>query len=315
MTVSILILALGMLALIYAADLLVDGASALAKNFGVPTLVIGMTIIALGSSAPEVVVSGMAALNGMGNTAIGNALGSNIANIGLILGITALVSPIIVSKETVRELPFFLLATAVGTLVIAITPTLNVVEGLILLSLLVVFLFVQCKKGAKGGGHDSADDDITLMNNGKAVLYICIGLIGLPIASNFIVDSSIVIAKHFGMSDLAIGLTIIAVGTSLPELAASVASIRKGKHDMALGNVIGSNIFNILAVLSVPAFFPTEAVDPLASTRDSSVMCAFSLALFMMCIYPKKQISRIMGGALLVGYIAYQILVLKTSGL
>ncbi|MDK9790733.1 calcium/sodium antiporter [Vibrio sp. D431a] len=313
MLTSIIILILGMIALIVSADKLVDGASAMAKNFGVAPLVIGMTIIAFGSSAPEVVVSGMAALNGMGDTAIGNVLGSNIANIGLILGITAIVVPIKISKGTVSEVPFFLFSTFVGVCALVFSESINIIEGIVLIATLLLFLKIQYKKGMAVSNVED-EQDIAEMSNAKAFLFIIIGLVGLPIASNYIVESSVVIAKFFGMSDLVIGLTIIAVGTSLPELAASVASVRKKQFDMAIGNVIGSNIFNILAVLSVPAFMSNAAVDELAIMRDTPAMVVFSLLLVAFCHSKGKSITRPFGVLLVLLYCGYQALVLSSVG-
>lgn len=256
---AIVFLCIGLTLLVWSADRLVYGAAALAKNLGVTPLVIGMTILAMGSSAPEMMVSATAALDGKTDTAVGNVLGSNIANIALILGITALIKPLSISSEIIRrELPLMMGVTLIAG-VLLWDSHLGFFEGVLLVVLFVAFLLAMLRisRNAKATGGDplveEQESDIPDgVSNPKAIMWTLIGLVLLPYAASMLVDSAVTIAKYFGMSDLVIGLTIIAIGTSLPELAASVASLFKGEDDMAVGNIIGSNVFNILAVMGIP---------------------------------------------------------------
>lgn len=267
-------LIVGLILLVWSADRLVYGSAALARNFGISPLVIGMTILAMGSSAPEMMVSATAALADKSDTAVGNVLGSNIANIALILGITALIKPLSVSSAVLRrELPLMLMVTLIAGIILW-DSYLSFYDGVILLSLFVGFILLMLKISRE----DNNKDDVLLeeqeseipegVKNSSAFLWMVVGLILLPMAADLLVDNAVFIAKEFGMSDLVIGLTIIAVGTSLPELAASLAGVLKGEDDMAVGNIIGSNVFNILAVMGLPGIINPSIVNDLAMGRD-----------------------------------------------
>ena len=310
---AIVFLCIGLTLLVWSADRLVYGAAALAKNLGVTPLVIGMTILAMGSSAPEMMVSATAALDGKTDTAVGNVLGSNIANIALILGITALIKPLSISSEIIRrELPLMMGVTLIAGALLW-DSHLGFFEGVLLVVLFVAFLLAMLRisRNAKATGGDplveEQESDIPDgVSNPKAIMWTLIGLVLLPYAASMLVDSAVTIAKYFGMSDLVIGLTIIAIGTSLPELAASVASLFKGEDDMAVGNIIGSNVFNILAVMGIPGLLNPSTLSPLAMGRDYYVMLGVSVLLVLMALGKRRRINRVEGLILLVTFIAYQ---------
>ena len=324
MLLSIAILIAGFVGLVWSADRFVFGAAALAKNFGIPTLIIGLTIVAMGSSAPEMMVSAQAALANQTDTAVGNAIGSNITNILLVLGITALLRPLSVSSTTLkREMPVVMLVS-LGSWYILSDNYLGLSEGIALMTGFFVFIAgvtVISVKQSKANANvddpfveeacDEVPDNVSTSN---ALLWLVIGMIVLPVSSHFIVESATDIAKLFGISDLVIGLTIIAIGTSLPELAACVAGVLKNEDDLALGNIIGSNIFNLLAVLSIAGIINPSAVDPAVASRDVLVMLGATVALIAMSMSIKgsRRINRFEGGLLLTAFIGYQVLIFST---
>ena len=307
-----LLLIVGLSLLVWGADKLVFGSAALARNYGISPLVIGMTILAMGSSAPEMMVSAAAALDGKTDTAVGNVIGSNIANIALILGITALIKPLAISSGIIRrELPLMLIVTLLAG-GIMYNNYLGFNEGLLLIALFVVFIIAMLyisKSEQKNGDILLEEQESEIpegVANGKALFWVVIGLILLPLGANMLIDNAVVIAKHFGMSDLVIGLTIIALGTSLPELAASVAGVLKGEDDMAAGNIIGSNVFNILAVMGIPALINPSAISPDLMNRDFYVMMGVSILLLLMALGKSRSINRIEGGILVTCFLVYQ---------
>ncbi|MCU4675466.1 calcium/sodium antiporter [Catenovulum sp. 2E275] len=317
-----IILLVSLAFLVWSADKFVYGAAALARNLGLSPLIIGLTIVAMGSSAPEMMVAGSAALADKADTAIGNVIGSNITNITLVLGITALLKPLLVGSQTIRrELPIILITSFIAVAFLA-DFILSFWEGI---SLAVLFI-ITIAYLTYASLHKPANEVDTLENDlsedvpegvsvTKAAFWLIVGLALLLISSNYLVDSAVNIAKHFGISDLVIGLTIIAVGTSLPELAASVAGVLKGEDDLALGNIVGSNIFNALAVLAIPGILAPGAIDPLALTRDGYIMIAVTILLILMAIGIKgpRSINRVEGGILLACFIAYQYILFSGS--
>jgi len=321
MILHIFILLIALTVLVWSADKFVYGASSLARNFGISPMVIGLTIVAMGSSAPEMIVAATASLQGSPDTAIGNAIGSNITNIALVLGITALVKPLIVSSSTIKqELPLVLLLTLVAYWLLK-DNLFTFSEGVFLISGFFIFIsgllvraIIQRKNNNKIDDPmiAEAEQDIPEETNTiSAFFWLVAGIILLVGSAHYLVDSASFIAKAFGISDLVIGLTVIAVGTSLPELAASVASVIKKEDDLALGNIIGSNIFNILAVLPFAGLFAPGSIDPEAGLRDAPVMIAITLLLFALCFSRKKgffRITRLKGALLLICYAAYQVL-------
>ncbi|MCW8890292.1 MAG: calcium/sodium antiporter [Sedimenticola sp.] len=313
MLFDILAIIVGFALLVWGADRFVSGASALANNLGLPPMIIGLTIVGLGTSAPEILVSTMAAIQGNPGLAIGNALGSNIANIALILGCTALITPLLVKSETLRREYPILLAVCLGTLVLLQDGILGVMDGVILLIGLVAMLFAMVRISMRSLASDPMTAEILAempetMSTGKAVLNFSLGLGLLLFSSRILVWGSVNIATAYGVSDLVIGLTIVALGTSLPELAASIVSALKGEHDIAIGNVLGSNMYNLLAVLAVPGLIAPGPFDPLVLTRDMPMMIGLTLALFVMGygFGGAGRINRIEGFLLVLVFIGYQ---------
>jgi cation:H+ antiporter len=312
----------GFIALVWSAERFIAGAAALARNLGISPMLIGLTVVGFGTSAPEILVSGMAAWGGNPGLAVGNAVGSNIANIGLILGITALVQPLDVKSGTLRREYPILLAVTLGALMLVTDQHLGVVDGLILLGGLAVVLYIMYRLGIAGGGEDPLGGDFDSeiprdMSTQVALGWFFIGLLVLLASSRLLVWGAVNVALSFGVSDLVIGLTIIALGTSLPELAACIAGALKGEHDIAIGNVIGSNIYNLLAVLSVPALLAPGALDPALLTRDMPVMIGLTLAMFLMGYGFGRQgrINRFEAFALVAAYVTYQgVIFVQTTG-
>lgn len=300
--------------LVWSADKFVYGASGLARNLGVSPMIIGLTIVAMGSSAPEIMVSANAALNGATDTSVGNALGSNITNVLLVLGLTTLFRPLLVSSTTLyREMPI-LLGFSVFAWYLLSDNYLSFNEGIVLIAGFfgfIGFLIYLAKHTSDPNDPLLAENEDEIPQNMPtlhAVLWVIAGLIMLPLSSHFLVDSAVIIAQYFGISELVIGLTIIAIGTSLPELAACIAGVLKGEDDMAIGNIIGSNIFNILAVLGVGALIHPSAIDANASSRDIFVMLGATITLLIMAMNFRgtRQINRIEGAILFIGFVAYQ---------
>ncbi|GLT18353.1 sodium:calcium antiporter [Vibrio zhanjiangensis] len=311
---AIAFLVVGLVFLVWSADKLVFGAAALARNIGISPLVIGMTILAMGSSAPEMMVSATAALDGKTDTAVGNVLGSNIANIALILGITAMVKPLSISSAVLRrEFPLMIGVTILAGVVLW-DSRLGFHEGVLLFALFAVFILAMLRisnKEKKSGQTDPLLEEQESevpegVSNLKALMWVILGLVILPISADTLVDSAVYIAQYLGMSDLVIGLTIIAVGTSLPELAASLAGVMKGEDDMAVGNIIGSNVFNILAVMGIPGILNPSILSQYAMGRDFWIMLGVSLLLVAMALGKSRSINRIEGAALLLCFLAYQ---------
>ncbi|WP_409424547.1 calcium/sodium antiporter [Pseudoalteromonas sp. RW-H-Ap-1] len=314
MVTSFVILILGFAALVWSADRFVYGAAALAKNFGVPTLIVGLTVVAMGSSAPEMMVSASAALANKTDTAVGNAVGSNITNILLVLGITALLRPLSVSSSTLRrEIPLVLLVS-IATWYVFSDNYFSFFEGAALLFGFItfigglIFVSLRAKNQDDPFVSEACDEVPDNVPTKKAVLWLVVGMILLPVSSHFLVGSAVDIAKYFGLSDLVIGLTIIAIGTSLPELAASIAGVLKNEDDLALGNIVGSNIFNILAVLPLAGLINPSVIDASVANRDVIIMIGATLALIAMSLNFRgsQRINRVEGGLLIVAFMIYQ---------
>ncbi|MBT8060163.1 MAG: calcium/sodium antiporter [Xanthomonadales bacterium] len=310
----------GFILLVWGADRLVAGASALARNLGVSPLVIGLTIIAFGTSAPELVVSGVAAHRGNPGLAVGNAIGSNIANIGLILGLTAIFYPLRVESETLkREYPLLMLIM-IGSLIMASDLIYDRTEGWLLLFGLVALVIWMIQFGLRRGQDDPLAEEFAAeipidMPTGYAVLWLVVGLIILPMSSMFLVEGAVFVARSLEVSETVIGLTIMAFGTSLPELAAALTSALRHEDDLAIGNVIGSNMFNILGVLGIAAVIEPVEVEFLMLKQDFPVMFLFTMLLFFMAygINGPGRISRKSGVLLLSLFLGYQVLVWITA--
>lgn len=310
----------GLIFLVLSADRFVAGAAALANNFGVPHLIIGVTIVSLGTSAPEIIAAIFAAIDGRIELAMGNAIGSNIANIGLVLGITALVAPIPVSKRLVGNENLIMFASALMTGALLFNLYLSVIDGFILLSLLVAFLvwiYWEHTRSEAAQEEDDFDDEIPSdMSTKRAVIWFAVGL-GVMIASaRTLVWGAVGFADTFGISEAVIGATIIAIGTSLPELAASVASALKKHHDIAIGNVLGSNIFNLLAVLAVPGLIAPGAFDAEVWNLHFLFMLAISACLFACLIAlgrAGKSLGRYIGTVFVLMYATFGWIVFQAA--
>lgn len=321
MLLEIFAIAGGFVLLTWSADRFVMGASALAFNLNVSPLIIGLTIVSMGTSAPEILVSAVASLQGNGGLAIGNALGSNIFNIALVLGITALIMPLNVHSSIVRrEIPL-LIGVTLLVLLLLLNGTLGRIDGLILLSGMALMLAWMTRIGMKEKsshdpmGEEFADEVPTGMSMAMAGFWTLVGALCLLASSKLLVWGAVAVAHAMGISDLVIGLTIVALGTSLPELAASVMSAFKNEHDIAIGNIIGSNIFNLLAVLGLPGLLNPGPIAAIVLTRDYPVMAGLTLALFVMAFGFRGpgRINRLEGALLVTAFVAYQTLLYFTK--
>ncbi len=321
--VGILLIALTVL--VWSADKFVLGASSLARNIGVSPMIIGLTIVAMGSSAPEMMVAAAASLQGSPDTAIGNAVGSNITNIALVLGLSVLIKPLIVSSSTIKqELPLLLIFSLVAYWMIS-DNFFSFTEGIILMVSFFGFISILLIKAIRQRKASKVDDPLIIeaeqdipdaTTTSKSIFWLITGIILLVLSAHFLVDSSIFIAKAYGISDLVIGLTIIAIGTSLPELAASIASILKKEDDLAMGNIVGSNLFNILAVLPFAGIIAPGPINPEASIRDIPIMLAITGLLFLLCFSRKAgcfRLTRIKGALLLMCFFGYQALLFSQT--
>lgn len=304
----------GFALLIWGADRFVIGAAATAHRLGVSALLIGLTVVGFGTSAPEIMVSISAAASGAPELAAGNALGSNIANIGLILGMTALIMPLTVRSQTLRrELPMLLAITLLALLPF-LDSYLSRFEGFALVGGLVLMLFwlVHLETTSSGNDELTAEADAEIRHDltlSRALAILLLGLVVLLTGSQLLVWGATGIAKALGISDLVIGLTVVAIGTSLPELAASIAAVFKNEHDLAIGNVIGSNMYNLLAVLGAAGIVQPTALDSNVLERDFPVMIGLTVLLFAMAYGWRKEgqrINRLEGVALLAIFVVYQ---------
>ena len=314
---SFLVLIGGLVLLIYSADKFVASAVAISRELGVSTLMIGLTIVSVGTSAPEILVSVEAALNGVPGIAYGNAIGSNIANIGLVLGMTAIVVPLPFALSVLKvEMPWMMLATLVVAVCLLHDFRLSYLDGVIFLVLLALG-FHQMIRNAKKQKQDLTGElsEYEAMTRGKAIFWLILGLALLLIAARLIVASAENIAYALSVPHAVVGVTIVALGTSLPELAATLTAAVKKQTELAIGNVVGSNILNILAVLPVTAILHPTDIPPIEVWRDFGAMFAFTvlLALFAYGIRSKKVVTRFEGAILLIGYFGYLTLVAVQS--
>lgn len=320
LAIALLELAAGLVLLIWAADRLITGASALARNFGVPPLIVGLTIVGFGTSAPEMVVSALAAIRGNPSLAIGNALGSNGANIGLILGLTAMIYPLKVERITLkREFPI-LGVIMLLTLAVMANLYLSRVDGMILASGLMLLIGGMAWLSLKSSATDPVNNAIAeslpdQMSTRKASIWTGVGLILLPLSAHILVNGAVTLAMIVGVSEAVVGLTIVALGTSLPELAAAAASALKKEDDMAIGNILGSNMFNLLGVLGIAALLHPLVIEPILLYRDLVIMFLFTIVLFLLLWRRRGPglITRPAAVVLFIGYLSYQALLITTA--
>ena len=302
----------GLLLLIWGADRIVIGAGVTARNLGVSPMLIGLTIVGFATSAPEMLVSATAALDDVPNLAVGNAIGSNIANIGLIMGLTAILWPLTIESQTLRrEFPVMVAITVLPVILFA-DSQLSRGDGLLLLAAFAAYFFWIVRLGMRNRGQDPIEAEYASempehMSNSRAISWLVIGLAALAVGSKALVWGSAKMAVSFGISELIIGITIIAIGTSLPELAVSIVAARKGEHGLAFGNVIGSNVFNMLAVLGIAASITPTRIPPAAFSLHLPVLLVFTMTFFFMAYNwsGKIRVSRLAGGILLAGFIGY----------
>ena len=312
MLLATALLIIGLLLVVYSADRLVYAASILCRMLGIPPLIIGMTVVSIGTSLPEVIVSAAASLHGQTDLAIGTALGSNITNILLILGLTALFQPFTVHSDILRrELPLMLLVSLLAGFVLY-DGQITRIDGLFLLALAVLWLLFTLKiaRLAERQGNDSLTREqlAELPREGSlpvALLWLGVAMIVMPMATRMVVDNATVLANFFAISELTVGLTVIAIGTSLPELATAIAGARKGEDDIAIGNIIGSNIFNIAIVTGLPALISPGPFNPMVFTRDYGVMLLVSVIFALLCWRRKEQIGKGAGALLTGGFIVW----------
>lgn len=283
------ILILGFLMLVKGADFFVDGASGIAKRFNIPELVIGLTIVAMGTSLPEASVSITAAIKGSADISIGNVVGSNILNILLILGITSVITAVAVQKSTIKvEMPYMIGITGILLLLGGIDNTVGLVDGILLWVLFIAYLtylFIMAKKGKNNEEEDGKKQSII-----KLIVFTVGGMVLIVLGSNFAVDGATYIAEFFGVSERIIGLTIVAFGTSLPELVTSVTAARKGNADIAIGNIVGSNVFNILFILGI-----TALITPIPFANKFIIDTVFATIVgivLWLCIFKKNKLTR-----------------------
>ncbi len=320
MTLAFIAVVFGLVLLVWSADRFIEGSAITARHFGMPPLLIGMVIIGFGTSAPEMVVSALAASQGNPGLALGNAYGSNITNIALILGITAIISPIIVSSQVLRkELPILTIVTAIAAWQIW-DGEITRLDAFVLLGILAALMSWTIWQGMKKKTDSLAGEveqalEVRTMPVRIAAVWLVVGLVLLILSSRVLVWGAVEIAQGFGISDMIIGLTVVAIGTSLPELASSVIAARKGEHDIALGNIIGSNLFNTLAVVGVAGVIHPMTVGPEVFSRDMMVMAALTVSLFVLGYGVRnrqRRINRYEGAALLACYIGYTAYLIST---
>lgn len=320
MALAFLAVVSGLALLVWSADRFVEGAASTARHFGMPPLLIGMVIVGFGTSAPEMMVSALAASQGNPGIALGNAYGSNITNIALILGVTALIKPLIVQSQVLRkELPILSVITLLALYQVwdlEITRT----DALVLLAVFTGLMGWTIWQGMRSGSDAFGSElepelEAHAMPILNSVIWVFVGLALLILSSRFLVWGAVEIAHAFGVSDLIIGLTIVAVGTSLPELASSVIAARKGAHDIALGNIIGSNLFNTLAVVGIAGAIHPLTVASEVLSRDMATMILLTLSLFVVGygFRGPARINRIEAVVLLIAYVGYTGLVIKSA--
>lgn len=334
MILPIVAIVLGLGVLVWSADKFVDGAVGVAKFCGMSTLLIGMVIVGFGTSAPEMVVSAISAMQDAPELALGNAYGSNIANIALILGVTAIISPVIVvRKALVRDLPVLIAVTAVA-IIQAVDGSISRLDGVVVLLVFAgvttfnIVSELRQKKDAPAEEPVAAESgESEKLSLGKSILWLVLGLVLLVASSRALVWGAVEIARALGVSDLLIGLTIVAVGTSLPELASSIAAARKGENDLAIGNIIGSNLFNTLLVVGIAAMIaPMHSFSASILSRDLPVMAVLTVLLLLFGLPVRKsrvgadgkrigRINRLEGTVFLVAYVGYiGVLIAQATG-
>ena len=315
MILSIFLIIIGFALLVKGADFLVEGSSSIAKKFHIPEIIIGLTIVSIGTSMPELFVSLTSALEGHTDMSMGNVIGSNIANLLLILGLSTVIRPIKFQKETrLIEMPMCLILTIIFMIFCNTGEGISKIEAIILLILFILFIVYTIIMGKKGEQFDKEGTIIELQTEDnkipvlKSIIFIILGIIGLKVGGDLTVDNALIVARHFNISEKIISLTILAIGTSLPELVTSVTAAIKGNSDIAIGNIIGSNIFNMLLIIGVSAF-----INPiLYNTSYNLEMVILILGILLLSLFPiippKNQMNRLNGLIYLIMYVVYMVI-------
>ena len=315
MLISVLLIILGFILLIKGADFLVDGASSLARKFNIPDIIIGLTIVSIGTSMPELFVSSTSTINGSSDMAIGNIIGSNLCNLLMILGISTIIKPVKFQKETrFIEIPTCLIITIIFAIFCNTSGTISRIEAIVLIFLFVLFIIytiIMAKKGNSFDGNTVIEiqtDDKPLSLK-KSIILIVLGIVGLKVGGDFTVENATNLARMFSISEKIIGLTILAIGTSLPELVTSVTAAIKGNSDIAIGNIIGSNIFNILLIIGVSAIISPLTYNFTYNIQIGILILATIILSIFPIIPPKNEMSRFNGLIYLAIYIIYMIII------
>ena len=315
MLLSVCLIIIGFILLIKGADLLVDGSSCIAKKFHIPEIIIGLTIVSIGTSMPELFVSTTSSINGYSDMSIGNIIGSNLCNLLLILGLSAMIRPIKFKRETrLIEIPMCLIVTIIFMIFCNTSGSIQKSEAIILIILFSMFLAYTIVMGKKGEKFDKEDVivEIQIENKSisimKSIVFIILGIIGLKIGGDLTVDNALVVARQFNVSEKIIGLTILAIGTSLPELVTSVTAAIKENSDIAIGNIIGSNIFNILFIIGISAVISPLTYNFTYNIQMSILILAMLVLSLFPVIPPKNEMSRFNGTIYLILYIVYIII-------
>ena len=311
------LLFVGLALLVWSSDIFIDGAASTAKHLNISPLIIGVVVLGFGTSAPEIIVSILASLDNSPGLAIGNVIGSNIANIGLVLGVTALISPIVVKSSLLkREFPIVLGISVLGILLM-LDNDLDFTDGLILLALLFVVMTWMIRANKQMSADDPLAEetleelnDMPQMSKNKALVLLLVGLVILMASAEMMVWGAVKIAEFFEVTDVVIGLTIVAIGTSLPELAAAITAARKNEADLMIGNILGSNLFNLLAVMSMPALIAPSVIENTTLFMDYPVMLGLTLAMLIVALPRKGQavITRTEGALLTLSFVSYMVL-------
>lgn len=315
MTLTLVLFVLGFIFLVKGADILVEGSSSVAKKYKISNLVIGLTIVAFGTSTPEFIISAMAALKGSTGISLGNIIGSNMSNTLLILGVAAIMGPLLIKKDTVsKQIPFSLLAVLAVVFLVndsiiekGLQSALTRIDGLVLILFFVIFMYYTyfMNKSEQGVLETLGEGKIQIYKTWTCVSMIVAGLAGLLLGGYWIVNGAIEIAVFFGLSEALIGLTIVAIGTSLPELATSAVAARKGKADMAVGSIVGSNIFNFLWVLGFSSVLSPIQHNPVLNIDLMSLICATILLLILIYVGKKNILDKYEGLVLISLYVVY----------
>lgn len=313
----LIILFVGLALLVWSSEIFIEGAASTAIHMNISPLIIGVVVLGFGTSAPEILVAILASIDNSPGLAIGNVVGSNIANIGLVLGVTAIISPVVIKSSLLkREFPILLGISLIGILLM-LDQDLDITDGIILLALLLIVMtwMIRANKNISPSDPLAEEtieeiEDLPKLSNKKALVFLILGLVMLMVSAKMMVWGAVEIAHFFQVPEMIIGLTIVAIGTSLPELAAAITAAKKGEADLMIGNILGSNLFNLLAVMSMPALIAPSVIDNATLLLDYPIMLALTLAMLLVALPRKGKavITKTEGYILLISFIGYMLL-------